>query len=311
MTLKNPIISIIIPTYNRCNLLPRAINSVLNQSFKNFELIIVDDGSTDETKKIIEKYLKKNSRIKYIYQKNSGSPAQPRNTGIKIAKGNYIAFLDHDDEWFNDKLEKQIKMYIKNNKDNKIGLVGCGAISINTKSKEKKIIKFPPSLKIKSAKALKKIIPYSCSSIMIKKSIFQEIGLFDEKMRVSDDYDMYIRISRKYRFIFIQEPLFNYYIHENNLSKSNSLINENMIKDVQKIIKKHKKIFSKYPNIYSKILKKIGTYYMLKNNHQLASKYFIKSIKVNPLSRIYINLILSFSPKLYKKILFFKKKLKN
>jgi tetratricopeptide (TPR) repeat protein len=105
--------------------------------------------------------------------------------------------------------------------------------------------------------------------------------------------------------------LFNYYIHENNLSKSNSLINENMIKDVQKIIKKHKKIFSKYPNIYSKILKKIGTYYMLKNNHQLASKYFIKSIKVNPLSRIYINLILSFSPKLYKKILFFKKKLKN
>ncbi|HKK53946.1 MAG TPA: glycosyltransferase family A protein [Patescibacteria group bacterium] len=106
MKINNPKISVIIPTYNRANFLPRAIKSVLNQTFKDFELIIVDDGSTDNTKEVINNYLKNDDRIKYIYQQNSGGPPKPKNTGIKIAKGEYIAFLDSDDEWFKDKLKK-------------------------------------------------------------------------------------------------------------------------------------------------------------------------------------------------------------
>ena len=93
-----PKVSIIIPTYNRANLLPRAINSVLNQTFKDFELIIVDDGSTDNTRKVVKEFEEKDSRIKYIWQENFGGPAKPTNTGLKISKGKYIAFLDSDNE---------------------------------------------------------------------------------------------------------------------------------------------------------------------------------------------------------------------
>ncbi|NCD01144.1 glycosyltransferase family 2 protein [bacterium] len=307
MNAKKPLISVIIPTYNRAHFLPRAINSVLNQTYKNFELIIVDDGSTDETRKIIKKFLKKDLRIKYIYQKNSGGPSKPKNTGIQICKGEYIAFLDSDDEWFANKLEKQIKKYIKNNKNNNIGIVGCGAIRINTKNKKTKKVIPPRYVKIKSSKVLNKTIPHSCSSVMIKKSVFKKIGLFDNNIKTADDYEIYIRISRRYNFLFIREPLFNYYIHEDNISKPNSEIDEEKIKEKQQIIKKHKKIFSKYPRAYSNEFKKIGTFKMLTKDYKNAKKYFIKSIKINPFSRVYINLFLSFTPKLYKKILFLKK----
>jgi glycosyltransferase involved in cell wall biosynthesis len=309
MTTKKPLISVIIPTYNRGSLLPRSIKSVLKQTYKNFELIIVDDGSTDYTKKIVEKYLKEDQRIKYIYQENSGGPPKPKNTGIKASKGEYIAFLDSDDEWFSDKLKKQIEFYIKNDINKNVGLVGCGAISINNKTGGKRIIKLPRLLKIKSPKTLGRPIPYSCSSIMIKKSIFKEIGLFDEKIKIGDDYEFYIRISRKYEFKFVQEPLFNYYIHEDNISEPNNLINEDKINERIEIIKKHRNIFSKYPKVYSDEFKKIGTFHILNKDYKQARKYFIKSIKINPFSRVYINLILSFNPKLYKNILSFKKHL--
>ena len=97
--MKNPTVSVIIPTYNRAHLVGRAIKSVLNQTYRDFEIIVVDDGSTDNTKDIIKEFQKKDKRIKYIpYEKNKGGSAA-RNTGIKAAKGEYIAFLDSDDEW--------------------------------------------------------------------------------------------------------------------------------------------------------------------------------------------------------------------
>ena len=97
-------VSVIIPTYNRSSVLSRAIDSVLRQSFKDFELIVVDDGSTDNTKELIEKY---SDQITYIYQDNKGVSAA-RNKGLEHAKGEWIAFLDSDDEWKKKKLEKQI-----------------------------------------------------------------------------------------------------------------------------------------------------------------------------------------------------------
>ena len=105
-----PKVSVIIPTYNRQKLLPKAIKSVLNQTFKNFELIIVDDGLTDNTKEIIKEFQKRDPRIKYIWQENFGAPAGPKNTGIKNSKGEYIAFLDDDDEWLPEKLERVIEI---------------------------------------------------------------------------------------------------------------------------------------------------------------------------------------------------------
>ncbi len=99
MNIKNPLVSVVIPTYNRGYRIERAINSVLAQTYKNFEIIIVDDGSTDNTKKVVEKYLKTDERIKYFYQENKGVCAA-RNTAMKLANGDYIIPLDSDNELF-------------------------------------------------------------------------------------------------------------------------------------------------------------------------------------------------------------------
>ena len=107
--MKNSFISVIVPTYNRADLISETIESILNQTYKYFELIIVDDGSTDNTEEVIRKF--KDSRIKYIKTDNWGGPARPRNTGIKKTKGEYIAFCDDDDIWLPKKLEKQIRVF--------------------------------------------------------------------------------------------------------------------------------------------------------------------------------------------------------
>lgn len=114
---RKPVFSVIIPTYNREKLIGRAIDSVLNQTFKDFELIIVDDGSTDNTKEIIERYT--DQRIRYIYKENGGQNSA-LNKGIEFAKGKYVAFLDSDDEWLDEKLRK---VYIKYHTDTNIDIV--------------------------------------------------------------------------------------------------------------------------------------------------------------------------------------------
>ncbi len=107
----NPTVSVIIPTYNRANLVSRAIKSVLNQTYQDFEIIVVDDCSEDNTEEIVKSF--NDSRIRYIKHKKNKGGSAARNTGIKRARGKYIAFLDDDDEWLPSKLEKQIMLFEK------------------------------------------------------------------------------------------------------------------------------------------------------------------------------------------------------
>lgn len=105
----NPKVSVIIPTYNRAHLIGRAIKSVLNQTYKDFEIIIVDDGSTDKTEEVVKDF--KDERVRYIRREKNKGGSAARNTGIKAARGEYIAFQDSDDEWLPEKLEKQMKAF--------------------------------------------------------------------------------------------------------------------------------------------------------------------------------------------------------
>jgi glycosyltransferase involved in cell wall biosynthesis len=132
--MKNPTVSVIIPTYNRENLIGRAIYSVLKQTYQDFEIIVIDDDSTDNTREVIKEFQRKDKRIKYIkHGKNKGGSAA-RNTGIREAKGKYIAFQDSDDEWLSGKLEKQIKMFKKAPLE--IGVIYTGFWRIEEDKKE-------------------------------------------------------------------------------------------------------------------------------------------------------------------------------
>ena len=119
-----PKVSIIIPTFNRGSFLDRTVKSIQSQTIKDWELLVVDDGSTDNTREIVENFIKNDNRIKYFYQKNCGCPSGPRNLGIEKACGEYVAFLDSDDEWLPTKLERQLDLFISSTNP-KLGVVAC------------------------------------------------------------------------------------------------------------------------------------------------------------------------------------------
>lgn len=197
-----PSVSVIIPTHNRANLVARAIRSVLRQTYQNFEIIVVDDASTDNTKDVIKNFC--DERISYIRQKvNKGAPAA-RNRGIRAARGKYIAFLDSDDEWFPEKLHKQVSFFEE--LPMTIGVVYAGVVYIKNDIIEVEI-KVPQM----NGDIHQHIIFTNCvgplSSGIVRRECLETCGLFDERLPSCQDWDIYIRIAKKYHFAFLKDLL--------------------------------------------------------------------------------------------------------
>lgn len=205
-------VSIVIPTFNRGHTLTRAIDSVLSQSYSNFELIVVDDGSTDDTQNI----LKKISNISILKQENKGVSAA-RNSGIKKASGEWIAFLDSDDEWLPTKLEKQVAVILENTDavcvyTNEIWIRNGVRVNLMKKHKKSGGDLLIPSL----TQCL--IAP---SSVMLKKATLIKLGCFREDYPVCEDYDLWLKLTSLYSVIYIDEPLIRKYGgHDDQLSKA-------------------------------------------------------------------------------------------
>ena len=195
------LVSVIIPVYNREAFLPTAVNSVLSQTFKNLELLIIDDNSKDETFFSVLKFLE-DKRVSYYYLRKNYGVSYARNYGIKKAKGDYIAFLDSDDYWLPNKLEKQITYML----EKKFKICQTDEIWIrrgkfvNPKKKHQKIEGdiFEKSLEL---------CIVSPSAVLIKKEVFDDIGLFDENMPACEDYDLWLRASLKYKIGLLNEKL--------------------------------------------------------------------------------------------------------
>lgn len=299
-------VSIIVTTYNRADLLPRAIESILNQTYKDFELIIVDDGSMDNTEKVMKEFQEKDSRIKYVYQENKGW-ASALNKGLSFAQGEYVAFLDSDDEWLPGKLEKQIEVF-KNNLS--VGLVTCWAFRIFENRKKKKLFKtYKGTIEKKNWCCFFKtngIISFS--TIIMKRKVFDTIGSFDIKLKAAVDLDFYIRILNKFDIYFLSIPLVNYYESQESLSKKNFWTK--WTSDLEYLLQKHQDSIGRCIHLKFYFLKTLGTCYLLDGDYSKARKCFFESVKIKPLRlRIYFQYFLSFSPKIYKNLLFLKRKL--
>lgn len=206
----NEKVSIIIPTYNRAHLIERSIRSILNQTYEEFELLIVDDGSTDNTKEVVERI--KDSRIRYIPCGENGGAARARNIGIAEAQYDYIAFQDSDDEWHPDKLEKQMGVMMEASEDT--GLVYCEYHYNGLGGREE----ITPDRKIPLEQKRGHIFPYLLAGNMIgtpvmlvKRECFQKVGIFNEKFPCLEDYELVLRIAREYRIEFIPECLMEVY----------------------------------------------------------------------------------------------------
>jgi len=222
------LISIITPVYNVEKFIVETIESVIKQTYTNWELILIDDGSTDNSSEICKQYAVKDKRIKYIYKTNSGQAAA-RNLGIKNAKGEYITFLDSDDLYFKDKL-KQHCIDLKTNPAN--FYYGAGLMLFEDRI-DNKIEKYSWYYGKHSGSEFFKILYHSCSvninTVFVKKVLFDLVGLFDESplLRGTEDWDLWLRIAKNVKSIYGNpNPKVYYRIHSNGIhfQRANMLI---------------------------------------------------------------------------------------
>ena len=222
-------VSVIIPTYNREKTIKRCIDSIVNQSMPPYEIIVVDDGSTDQTLEILNKFY---PDIKVIKQRHKGAQAA-RNAGIHAAQGDYIAFLDSDDEWMPYKLELQVRELSKN-PDAVICGEGImqedwkGAIPKVYDTKERKNNRMGRKrlfkLRGKSGYVYKEILGDSfClfQALLTSKKNLLDIGMLDENVPSYQEWDTGIRLAKRYKFIFLNKPLFIYHLHDGETISKN------------------------------------------------------------------------------------------
>lgn len=192
-------ISVVIPMYNASNTIVRALDSVKNQTYKaNYEVIVVNDGSKDNSQQVVEAYIVQNPEldIQLINQQNGGV-SKARNTGLKNAKGEYIAFLDSDDQWLAHKIETQINVF-KNNKE--VDFLGAGFEGFGIRE-EKGFLK-----RITFRNLLFRNF-FQPSTILMKKEIVDKVGFFDESQRYAEEGNYFFRVSQNYKCYFINENL--------------------------------------------------------------------------------------------------------
>ena len=267
-------ISVVIPTYNRIALVERAIDSVLRQSIKPFDIIVVDDGSDDGTSEMIQK---KYRSINLVQQQNSGVSAA-RNNGIKHAKGDWISLLDSDDEWTEKKLENQVNRLIKNPDyhfchTNEIWI--RNGVRVNQKKRHQKYggYIFDKCLDI---------CRISPSSTLFKKNILEHVGWFDTQLPVCEDYDLWLRITADYKILFVDEPLIiKYGGHTDQLSQSVEGIELFRIKSLENLLANTELSPQKRNLAITMIIKKLNIYLngLVKRKKQTETEQVEEKIK--------------------------------
>jgi glycosyltransferase involved in cell wall biosynthesis len=268
------LISIIIPTYNRERTIIRAIKSVIFQSYKNFELIIVDDGSTDNTKEILKPFLE-NKKINYYYKENGGV-SSARNLGIKKAKGEYIAFLDSDDEFLQKKLEIQIKEMKRFNNIFSIS----NSIEVKMK-KEKKFNKYKKSFLFDQKFYLENKIPISASFFMIKN---KNTLFFNEKLLTGNDIDFLYKYLISNKCLFVSTPLVRRFSYIDNIRlSSNPKKKIQGLKERINLLKKNEYKFSNELNLkyISNLNLNLGFWYLYDNKFIEGREYIKEGLKFN------------------------------
>lgn len=284
MTGNDPFISVIIPTYNCARFLMESVGSVLSQTYRPYEIIVIDDGSTDNTKEVLQPVMQ---RIKYVQlEQNKGSPVV-RNIGIQAAQGEYVAFLDADDVWLPEKLQTDRECF---DKHPDVGMVYSKHINIDEKG-----VVFHGAMKkrLPCGKIFVQLFSEQnfiiTSSVVVRKAVFETTGLFDEQLFNCQDWDMWLRIAFYFKSAGIDKPLVKYRHNPHSLSKNR----DNVLKYQKLVIDKtyaafkdtmggiseklyHKRLASHYA--------KAGRYYVRIGDKRLAHENFRLSLKHDPLN---------------------------
>jgi glycosyltransferase involved in cell wall biosynthesis len=204
-----PKVSVVVPTHNRAGLLPTAIRSVLNQTFPDFEIVVVDDGSIDNTWEVRREF--QDTRIRWLRHDVPRGGAAARNTGIAHSKGEFIAFLDDDDEWYPEKLARQMEVMVR--APAKVAAIYSGYLVVDKDSGRICRRRIPSARGNLRQKLLEENPIGGTSSMLLKRSCLNKVGMFDETLPSFQDRDLWIRLSREYYFDYVEEPLLSYFLH--------------------------------------------------------------------------------------------------
>ena len=293
------LVSIIVALYNSSELIFNTFDRLINQTYQNIEIILVDDGSKDNTFEIVSNFEKKFSNV-FSYRKENSGVAATRNFGIKKANGKYIAFCDHDDLWKLDKLEKQMKLFKVNND---VAIVYSYVKLIN---KNGIVLVQQNPVNAYQGDVLDKIvidnfIPFS--SAIVKKNCLDEIGVFHEsrEMHGSDDRNLWMRISTKYKVRCYKEALVDIVVHGNNYSlNEEKMLNSGLIcldnfwTRYPKLKKANKSLFKRS---YAELYWQFGKTFFFKNNFKMSRKCMMNTVQFRSLYiKAYIYILFSIMP---------------
>lgn len=297
----NPVVSIIIPTHNRSHLLVRALKSVFKQSYVNYEVIVVDDNSTDDTVKTIRKI--SDPRLQILLLEKPGGGSVARNSGIAVAKGKYIAFLDDDDEWFPDKIMRQLEVF---QREKDIALVYTGAI--HTLQKNNKIAKVVTPEKRGNVyfDLLKENFIGTTSSIMVRRKALEQVGFFDPDLPACQDWDLCLRIAKYFPVDVVSDPLLRFYIHKVRITHNL----EARTRGKEIIFRKYSKDILRDPKTLGRHRQVMGRLYCHNGQVQRGRQLLLLALKSTPFNpAVWKYLLLSFcGAYFYQRMLFFKRK---
>ena len=271
-------ISIIMPAYNAEKFIGDSLQSTITQTYQNFEVIVVDDGSSDKTCNIVKHYISKDKRIKLLNQKHSGT-ADARNLGINNAKGSLIAFLDADDLWHPDKLSQQIT-FMRNYSS--VGLVSCLAVIIDDKSVSQGLT----SGKVLNGNCYKTMLEAGGISggsiVLAKKKCLDNVGGFDSLLEPYEDWDMWIRLTRSFKIATVPKILVGYRRSDTCVSRNYKRLMHSGRLVLNKAFEKDKNLSRKYYDFcFSRDVIGIGAWCFIDGEYKEARRFVIKSTKIS------------------------------
>ena len=283
--MSQPAVSVVIPTRNRANLLPAAIRSALGQTFRDLEVIVVDDASDDDTRAVVAGFA--DPRLRYFRQEVRSGSAAVRNAAIGHASGEYIAFLDDDDEWFAEKLDLQIGLFRRS--PAQVGIVYSSYLFAERES-GRVIGRFVAEKRGDlSRDLLARNFLGGISAIVVRRSCFEKSGLFDGDLPSYIDYDLWLRMSRDFHFDFIDRDLVKYSVHGNRISTDLDAVD----RGIERMLGKHGSFSGIRRSLAGHSLA-VGVQYCSRGEIRRGRRSLARSVRLNP-ARVHAHLYLGLS----------------
>jgi len=270
---RSPVVSVVIPTHNRVRLVGSAIRSVLDQTFHSLEIIVVDDGSTDGTRESLESL--RSEKFRYVRHDRRRGAGAARNTGIRLARAEYVAFLDDDDEWFPEKIERQVGVLERSSPE--IALVYTG-YQIVSRASNQIASTWLPRDRVLGYTDFLLSTSFMTSIPLIRKSCLHRVGLFDEDLPGCQDYDMWIRLSEHYAFCAVPEVLARHFVHGDQITTNLDA----KIHAKEGILRKHRERFEQHPDILARQLERLGVLHCAAGSFARGREHLAESLKLDP-----------------------------